>query len=498
MKRINSQKGQALILIALAIVGLVGFTALTVDGGRVLEDRRHAQNAADTSVLAAALAKIRGQDYEQAARDRATDNGYTNNVDGAKVEVILCNAAPVGDECLGLPAGATPAEYIRVRIHSFVPTTFARVLGRTQVENTVEAIARAQGTLNSNNIWGNQGWVSVSKTDDKDCLKFTGNANIYFHDSGMYVNCTNKESLTFNGGFTMTMDDDAKVAGCSKVGDGYGFNGDGVVDCDQPQQNISESTFADVPTMPTTPTCSGSYTLLNYTPGNIVSEYTVGKSPVPDVYDFEAGTYCFTNGFVVKNTAEINGPSDKRVTLVLTDAVSTVTLAQTNDFGDLEIYTNNANVRITGALNAKRLRFYSSGTGDFSVDTSGVLTSDNAYLYSYRGTVSWTAQSYVNIKAPPQDDAFGVGGLLIYLPWGNTGGTGSAVYNMNGGTDIDVTGTILMPSRNVVYNGASDAEIHGKVISNEATINGSNNLDIYYKPEENYIPPNKSSIEWTK
>ena len=55
MKKINSQRGQALILIALAVVGLVGFTALTIDGGLVLSDRRNAQNTADTSVLAAAL-----------------------------------------------------------------------------------------------------------------------------------------------------------------------------------------------------------------------------------------------------------------------------------------------------------------------------------------------------------------------------------------------------------------------------------------------------------
>ena len=137
-------------MIALAVVGLVGFTALTIDGGRVLSDRRNAQNTADTSVLAAALAKTKGTDYVKAAENRATNNGYTKDVDGTKVEVILCGNAPAGDECQGLPTTANTTakqnEYIRVRIHSFVQTTFARVLGRSQVENTVEAIARAQGS----------------------------------------------------------------------------------------------------------------------------------------------------------------------------------------------------------------------------------------------------------------------------------------------------------------------------------------------------------------
>lgn len=44
-----SEKGQALILITLGIIALIGFTALAIDGGRAFEERRHAQNAADTA-----------------------------------------------------------------------------------------------------------------------------------------------------------------------------------------------------------------------------------------------------------------------------------------------------------------------------------------------------------------------------------------------------------------------------------------------------------------
>ncbi len=65
----KSEKGQALVIIALAAVGLFAFTALAIDGSRVFSDRRHAQNAADTAVLAAALAKIRTPDYPPNAPD---------------------------------------------------------------------------------------------------------------------------------------------------------------------------------------------------------------------------------------------------------------------------------------------------------------------------------------------------------------------------------------------------------------------------------------------
>ena len=49
------ERGQALILIALAAVGLFGMTGLAIDGGMVFSDRRNAQNAADTAALAGAL-----------------------------------------------------------------------------------------------------------------------------------------------------------------------------------------------------------------------------------------------------------------------------------------------------------------------------------------------------------------------------------------------------------------------------------------------------------
>lgn len=40
----STPRGQALVLIALAAVGLFAFAALAIDGSAVFSDRRHAQN----------------------------------------------------------------------------------------------------------------------------------------------------------------------------------------------------------------------------------------------------------------------------------------------------------------------------------------------------------------------------------------------------------------------------------------------------------------------
>ena len=50
-KTIKTERGQALVMIVLAAIGLFAFAALAIDGSIIYSDRRHAQNAADTAVL---------------------------------------------------------------------------------------------------------------------------------------------------------------------------------------------------------------------------------------------------------------------------------------------------------------------------------------------------------------------------------------------------------------------------------------------------------------
>src|SRR5512147_3254392 len=97
----RNEKGQALILIALAAVGLFAFAALAIDGSRVYSDKRHAQNAADTAALAGALAYTRASDADKAvevtiyniisnaAQERSTSNSYDNDLISNLVETTV-------------------------------------------------------------------------------------------------------------------------------------------------------------------------------------------------------------------------------------------------------------------------------------------------------------------------------------------------------------------------------------------------------------------------
>ena len=140
MRHNKTEKGQALVIIALAAVVLIGFAALSIDGSRVFSDRRHAQNAADTAAMAGALTYSRkGNDtvaITKAATDRATGNSYTDNGTTKKVKVTI-TSVPSG-QCPGKADGKD----IEVEITSVVGTTFARILGKTQLTNVVRATAR--------------------------------------------------------------------------------------------------------------------------------------------------------------------------------------------------------------------------------------------------------------------------------------------------------------------------------------------------------------------
>jgi hypothetical protein len=147
---IPSQRGQALVLIVLAAVGLFAFAALAIDGSAVFSDRRNSQNASDTAAYAAALALTRqpASSWQQAGFDRAASNGYDDSDGVTEVYVHLCSVPASTSEgialtCQGLPAGANPSHYVHVYIKSVVNLSLARIIGWNQMINRTDAVVRA-------------------------------------------------------------------------------------------------------------------------------------------------------------------------------------------------------------------------------------------------------------------------------------------------------------------------------------------------------------------
>jgi len=88
----DGEHGQVLVLFTLALVALLGFAGLALDGGSAYAQRRQQQTAADLAALAGANDYLISGSIDQAttrARTVAANNGYTHLVNGSVVDVSM-------------------------------------------------------------------------------------------------------------------------------------------------------------------------------------------------------------------------------------------------------------------------------------------------------------------------------------------------------------------------------------------------------------------------
>lgn len=193
-KRINKdERGQALILIVFTIIGLIGVTALAVDGGNVYLERRRAQNAADVTALGGALARIKGIGWVNETYKIAGGNGYDNNGETNFVQVFAPPAT-------GVYAG--DIEYIQVRITSRVSTFFARAIGIPQFTVVAEAVSRTKRSEIKEILDGNA-VISLAPTSDCDnerAFWVHGESTLDISGGGVFINSNHPECALYTNG----------------------------------------------------------------------------------------------------------------------------------------------------------------------------------------------------------------------------------------------------------------------------------------------------------
>ena len=288
MKQINNEKGQALIIIAIAAVVLMGFTALAIDGARVFEDKRHAQNAADTAALAGALAYSRqvtstDAGIEAAAQTRATENGYVDQ-NSTTDDVTVTITTISGNVC---PANLVGRE-IQVDILSTIDTTFGRILGRDTMTTKSTAIARACGTYSGPPFGGN---AIVSLSPSGRAYDGTGTPDWVITGGGIYSNSTDADAAYCNGAADITVPSVTTAGGtlfnCAGVNIG---DGDDITTGASQYSYESASAF-----LPREPECDGAA----YQSGGVW--YPQSGADGSNItwngasMDFAPGLYCVTN-----------------------------------------------------------------------------------------------------------------------------------------------------------------------------------------------------------
>jgi Flp pilus assembly protein TadG len=233
--KIKSEKGQALVLLVLAFVVLLGFTALAIDGGMVYSDRRRSQNGSDASSLAGAGAAGRAIRSlgAQATKDNwncALFDPYTTTWDNATNQAI----ATAGLNGFVITTDLTDSNHVELKCYSTiphldvtvtlrteVPTNFAHFVYRGPLVNTVESVARVfpsppegEGECIislTDKCQGNQkgtvinGSINVMLngcgTWSNSCTYFDGSSGSFSADSVTYkteLDCNPADCPTFN------------------------------------------------------------------------------------------------------------------------------------------------------------------------------------------------------------------------------------------------------------------------------------------------------------
>jgi hypothetical protein len=424
MKHIRSERGQALIIFALAAIALFGIVGLAIDGSAKFSDRRHAQNAADTAALAAALAKANAlmdpansttpaecpppsglpsdvcAALTTAALNLANENGYDNNA-GKEVDVY---SPPISGYYTGDPS------YVQVIIDSDVNTTFSRVVGIDQIHNLVEAVAVAK---EGGPLFDGASFVSLDPSPNCGNGSFNvgGTGDIHLNGGGIFVNSNQ------SCGYSQT-----SCAVTLEILGGAGISSAGstiLQGCGTPAPDDTTKTQIVIPDevyMPDEPDecdtlgiySNGSTLTLN--PGKYYSFPPVHNKPVV----LNSGVYC-----IDANVSWSGSDFDSL------DGTSGVTL-------------------------------YLTEGHDFSININNSIDLDPSSSGDYEG--------------------------YVIIVNGNQGSIEDCT--INGGSNITIDGTIFAPYCDITINGnnSSGSNFNAQVIGWDIKLNGGNTINFTYDP----------------
>jgi hypothetical protein len=183
-----SERGQAIIIIAFSIVGLIAAAALAIDGGRAYIEKGKVQSAADAAALSGALARIEQKGWREYALASALANGYDNN---GETNIIELNTPPVSGAHINDP------EYIQVIITSRISTFFGGVIGISQITVSSQAVSQTKPAEFGEMF---EGYALVSLAPTSKCVDekkrsfwIHGEATISLTGGGLFVNSNNPD-----------------------------------------------------------------------------------------------------------------------------------------------------------------------------------------------------------------------------------------------------------------------------------------------------------------
>ena len=432
----KSERGQALILITLGIIGLLGFAALAIDGGRVYIDRRSMQNASDTGSLSGGLVYTQyfhdnGIHYnsgwdcssiqasvetqaKDAAIDRALSNGYV--VDDT-VDENTADFNGVRSTCVVEDYGGFVDKYIDLETYvtDVTPSSFAQFVFGGPLQQTVLSISRVHpqttagfgGAIVALNDEGCQGMQNGAL--------FDGNANINVQGG-----------IISNGCIRRVGNSQVNVAPPGVISYGVEFQNSGGAGSISPPPTPSEGSIPDYAVSIPAPSCE-----------SLANDY---------------------------------GSFSGSGTL------------QPGRYTDITVNAND-NVTLNPGLYCI--------SGDFRANAQASVLASEVTLYIENGEFSTNGGAQIVLIAPSQGSsaAPAIEGIIIYLARGNTNDV-----VLVGNSDSKYQGSVYAPDGTIEVGGTGDLDVFAaQLIGWNVFVHGNATIDIYNDDAINHqIPPNIS------
>jgi Flp pilus assembly protein TadG len=189
------RRGSITPLAVLCLALLLGVVALVVDGGTLMEDRRHVQAAADAAALAAAADLFANYPSNQgkdpsgtanaSALSTAAANGFSNNGVQSIVTINISPSKYQGGPHAGKPL---PPGYVEVLVQYNADRLFGGIFGSRAIPVRARAVARSQ--------WGPVGnKVLAMNTIAPVGVGVGGSANVNIN-GGLLVNSNSSSAIT--------------------------------------------------------------------------------------------------------------------------------------------------------------------------------------------------------------------------------------------------------------------------------------------------------------
>jgi hypothetical protein len=297
----KGERGQAIIMVVFSIIGLIGMTALAIDGGNALIDRRRTETAASAAALTAALTRIEGGDWRGAALATAKANGYDNN---GVSNVIEMNTPPLSGPYAG------NSEYIEVIITSHLDTYFGPVIGVPKVTNVARAVTQTK-PAEYGEMFG--GYALVSLAPHSECGEgkrssfwIHNEATISLTGGGIFVNSDNKDCAFIQiGSGSIKILDESPIT----VVGGAQIQKPKLITLSPVQTGAVPIAYPPAIQMPKVGCGTKTATVDEFTGTTMSAGTWDGDETFPPegVHNLESGTYCINGDVVIDDVLTGNG-----------------------------------------------------------------------------------------------------------------------------------------------------------------------------------------------